>query len=338
MTKLIVAQVPIGAQEQMGLNVKQAFLISATTSALLGAVCQASAGAPQDYFSQVIVEAPQNGLVGNIVNLQTGVNTGQVGPALVTLTNPVTSLYYDPTIGENVDEVGVLLATGNASALADRYNGELHAAAGPLVLDLSNGGGTSGFPASAEALFGDTLLFSNRSAGPTTLTTIGFSIQIDGTLSDPFTGPSSGQPFGSILLAVGNGGAIYTNGWDPYASPNVQSDTIQESWALTEGGSLAVDQTYTGTFSFIGPVASVPIYGQLDVGGQYGYANFADTAIFSFDQLSVGVSYTSASGDFLTGTPGVPEPSTWGMIVLGFAWLGYAGYRKTKTNRVVIDA
>ena len=27
---------------------------------------------------------------------------------------------------------------------------------------------------------------------------------------------------------------------------------------------------------------------------------------------------------------GVPEPSTWAMLLLGFAGLGFAGYRKTK--------
>jgi len=28
----------------------------------------------------------------------------------------------------------------------------------------------------------------------------------------------------------------------------------------------------------------------------------------------------------------VPEPSTWAMMLLGFAALGYAGYRRTKRN------
>jgi hypothetical protein len=32
-----------------------------------------------------------------------------------------------------------------------------------------------------------------------------------------------------------------------------------------------------------------------------------------------------------TGT--VPEPSTWAMLLIGFAGLGYAGYRKTRTER-----
>jgi PEP-CTERM motif len=30
-------------------------------------------------------------------------------------------------------------------------------------------------------------------------------------------------------------------------------------------------------------------------------------------------------------TPGVPEPSTWAMMLLGFSTLGLAAYRKTRT-------
>ena len=30
----------------------------------------------------------------------------------------------------------------------------------------------------------------------------------------------------------------------------------------------------------------------------------------------------------------VPEPSTWAMMLIGFAGLGYAAYRKTKTERM----
>ena len=40
-----------------------------------------------------------------------------------------------------------------------------------------------------------------------------------------------------------------------------------------------------------------------------------------------------------TGTiSSVPEPSTWAMMMLGFAGLAYAGYRKTKTARTAFSA
>jgi PEP-CTERM motif len=31
----------------------------------------------------------------------------------------------------------------------------------------------------------------------------------------------------------------------------------------------------------------------------------------------------------------VPEPSTWAMLLLGFAGLGYAGYRKTRSDNAL---
>ncbi len=31
-------------------------------------------------------------------------------------------------------------------------------------------------------------------------------------------------------------------------------------------------------------------------------------------------------------TPSVPEPSTWAMMLLGFAGLGYAGFKRTRKS------
>jgi len=37
--------------------------------------------------------------------------------------------------------------------------------------------------------------------------------------------------------------------------------------------------------------------------------------------------------DYTPATPAVPEPSTWAMMLIGFAGLGYAGYRRARTTR-----
>ena len=49
---------------------------------------------------------------------------------------------------------------------------------------------------------------------------------------------------------------------------------------------------------------------------------------------NTGVVDFSLSGGSTRGGSPVPEPSTWAMLLLGFAGLGYAGYRKAQGSRV----
>ncbi len=46
--------------------------------------------------------------------------------------------------------------------------------------------------------------------------------------------------------------------------------------------------------------------------------------------------YAAGSGFHAYFTSGVPEPSTWAMMALGFASLGYAGYRRAKGNAALV--
>ena len=58
--------------------------------------------------------------------------------------------------------------------------------------------------------------------------------------------------------------------------------------------------------------------------------DFQDTAQVSL-ALPTGVSYTSDSGSFLSSpATAVPEPATWAMLMIGFAGLGFAGYRRAR--------
>ena len=45
-----------------------------------------------------------------------------------------------------------------------------------------------------------------------------------------------------------------------------------------------------------------------------------------------GVTFTQETGGGLT--PGVPEPSTWALMILGFGGLGFAGYRRARKQMV----
>jgi hypothetical protein len=275
---------------------------------------------PLDYFSMATAEAPTKYIPGGYDYISTldGISTGKVADPVAEIVNPVTS-YFDPM---HTSQSG----SGYSAATANRSTGELHAQAGVL--------GGYQFAATASANFGDTLTFVNTAASAATVTTIAFSLRVDGDLSDfpPGDGyTSSGNARGSIFLVLGNdnysGGSFA--GFEPTTSNIVTTGTITDNYY---GGPNTVDKDYSGTFSFIGPSASAMFYFSLIAGGQYQYADFSDTAVFSFGTLPDGVSYTSASGDFLIPANGsTPEPSTWAMMVLGFAGLSFAGYRRART-------
>ncbi len=232
--------------------------------------------------------------------------------------------------GTNLD----LVSDGSAVAWADRHTGDLHAQAGINTAVLGVGGVDGeeiGFPADATAWFGDTLFFTNPGASSTTLTTVDFSMHVTGSLDNSLDDSSSGLGRGFIGVWVGGGNQEWcdTGGFCSFASPNVVNPgNIFQSLQGDSSKFVAVDDTYTACFSFLGPGAIVPILASLFTLGEYGMANFRDTATFSFD-LPDGVSFESASGDFLVGNSGsVPEPSTWAMMLLGFAGLGYAGFKR----------
>ena len=57
-----------------------------------------------------------------------------------------------------------------------------------------------------------------------------------------------------------------------------------------------------------------------------GNADFGHTMRFNWT-LPDGVTYESASGSFMAGA-GVPEPTTWAMMLMGFGLIGYAARRR----------
>ena len=107
---------------------------------------------------------------------------------------------------------------------------------------------------------------------------------------------------------------IYVGSLDPYntisfGGPGAVSytgDQLALTGAKDNGDQQSGSSNGLFEFSFAAPVTSVTFTS---------YQNALEVA---------GVSVSSA----------VPEPSTWAMMLLGFAGLGYAAYRKTKTERM----
>ena len=103
-----------------------------------------------------------------------------------------------------------------------------------------------------------------------------------------------------------------------------------EGWAVSLGGGLPQDTA----------LLSTPNHGF--TGWQMATFNFTPTSsteVLSF--LSIGTAASAlppfALLDSVSATQGtVPEPSTWVMMVLGFAGLGYAGFRSNRRKPVAI--
>jgi len=261
--------------------------------------------APTDYF----VEANTN-------VLQSPTTTGAIGGPIATSINPATAIYYVPATDSYNTTGGTLVSLGNAGASADLSTGQLHAAAGATANT-----GIAGFPASATATLGDTLYFENSNASATTVTSIGFIAHVDGTQNVGYN--NGGAEFG-LSIGPDGGGVPLPSGFNPQSfqcSTTITTDCVYNGYGTTgdwPGYDAVVNQNFIGSFSFKGPSAAVSIAMFVEAMGQYGYTDFSDTASFSFDTLPSGVSYTSASGNFLVGSQSVPESGTLPIFVTAF--------------------
>jgi hypothetical protein len=105
---------------------------------------------------------------------------------------------------------------------------------------------------------------------------------------------------------------IYVGSLDPYNT-------------ISFGGPGAV--SYTGV--------DLAKAGAIDNGDQQsGLSNGLFEFSFAAPVTSVTFSSSENSLEVASVSSAVPEPSTWAMMLIGFAGLGYAAYRKTKTERM----
>jgi fibronectin-binding autotransporter adhesin len=72
-------------------------------------------------------------------------------------------------------------------------------------------------------------------------------------------------------------------------------------------------------------------------GGQTDYSSNGYVLISALPQFDRVVAASSSNSfEFDNVVAGVPEPSTWAMLLLGFAGLGYAASRRAKTQRLAV--
>lgn len=263
----------------------------------------------------------QNSATCNGSSANCSSNTGFVGSHSDTVTSAASTASatgVSPDYAWSGNPTGA--SDSSASARADLSTGQLG------IATASSGVGGDATGAAAQATLSDTLLFNL--VGATSPVPITVDLHVDGSFHG-FVQPR----FGFSMTDATHVLSTATVGW----SDNTAASATTTSSNFTSFGAPSGDWTSFGPEDFVGtfyvdptdPLVYLSMY--LSAGGAADTsASFNHTAAISFD-LPTGVSFTSASGSFLTAqeTAGaVPEPGTWAMMLVGFGAVGVAIRRK----------
>lgn len=164
-----------------------------------------------------------------------------------------------------------------------------------------------GYGGQVQSMMWDTLTISNDSDELTK--NVAFDFAIDGVLNRG----AFGSARASAVYYLGTN----RNGW------NIQGVELGDG-----------DVRFNGSFNVRKDTAlTLYFYQSLSASANSGgMADFGHTMRFNWN-LPTGVSYTSASGRFMSGVAAVPEPSTWAMMISGFGMVGGAMRRARRAGR-----
>jgi hypothetical protein len=230
-------------------------------------------------------------------------------PAWAVTTGILEGDFSDPNYGNSPPQLPAIIANG-ASASTIRYG---------------SGNVKYGTDYSEIAFVGATVPLENTQA-PILLGTI---VYLNGTsqnsviASAELTFSLDGITLGSDHVVVTSTTNLYSNNLDvTRAQAKNDADYLNICGPGSNICSKGI-QAYEDTEGFSGVPFSTPVVAAL-------YGTYSvDPSIDLTD-----VTYVSGDG-VVSGrpAPSVPEPSTWAMMIVGFAGLGYAGYRRTRAAR-----
>jgi hypothetical protein len=200
---------------------------------------------------------------------------------------------------------------GSGSVSADLSRASVHLAASSAV---GNGTEVGGSLVAEYGNYSDTLHYTVAGAGPTTVTPIGFTFTIDGSMSG--AGPfASGQLQGEVQYAASDARFYLLLDSDTgYQTAIGYLDTYPSDAPGNWTHNAALTQfTYTDTLDVTGASGSFPMLLDTQLNCQYGVVcDYGDTLQVALN-LPSDVTLTSDSGVFPTGTPyrdAVTDPSS----------------------------
>ncbi len=258
---------------------------------VLGIFAAASAVAQPYYVKTNAVSNIAGGSGTATYNGTTASTASFPGSGSITITNAPNAPNLTQAAGNVVFTYPVAggTVTATAYASANLASGTLGAQGNGNVIagTVSNEGVTTSMK--------DTLTFNIPGATSSTITNIGVSFQVTGSAA------ATGAEYAFVRNSgMGVGNALITEGYD-------STDNIIEEggWASMDIASLTENLvTFNGVYALTGPSPTVPISLFLNIQCQSGDCDFSHTGAFTMT-LPAGVTYTSASGVFLTQPPPV---------------------------------
>ena len=160
--------------------------------------------------------------------------------------------------------------------------------------------------------------------------------EIDATVVTPtlatftLTATNSGTattPGGGEVLQHYNGTFTITSGATNYLSGTFSDAIFGAGGALTLSAS---NPSPTQSVTFTSNVIAPSLISAFDRAASLSFTDVTPSARIVLGTL--GSFRSDVSGDF---SSTVPEPSTWAMMLLGFAGLGYVGFRKTRARSAI---
>lgn len=209
--------------------------------------------------------------------------------------------------------------------------------------------GTTGYYQTAYGVaeYRDVLTFNIAGANAATVTNIVVKLQLDGSLFTPDAPagtPSLGTRYAQVDEQFGfgtaNGRVTFrqTGANLSYGSPQTLDQFVTQSgWTSYSWDTISPGLTeFTGVYALTGTSETLGIRNYLNGFSQsIGSVLYGSTSSLSF-VLPTNVTFTSASGKFLTSggstASAVPEPATWGMMIVGFGLVGSAMRRRQATR------
>ena len=205
---------------------------------------------------------------------------------------------------------------------------------------------------SSQARLSDTLHFTVAGATGSSVTAIGVVFTLEGVMHQSGTsldGSSSGEINGGLNFGSSDARFDLVNRGSGYGTGTTGGRTVVnylDTYPHNYPGNWTTNvdhtvNTFTETYNIVGPSADVPFDLNVQLVCADGMiCDYGNTAKFALS-LPSGTSFTSDSGVFLTGgSPlgGVPEPTSWAMLLVGFGGLGaISRWQRGRSRRAYIN-